>query len=145
MRLTVKNIERIWVDLPFREVAHRNMIRELPHWSILELCKVTLECGTVGIGETMPFYTWQEVTDESVARATGKPASEVMWDDSLGGGLQMALFDAVARANEVPVHHLLGEKQRSNAPVSWWSVEMPIEDWIAKHAKQFRLDTPIKK
>lgn len=132
MRLTVKNIERIWVDLPFREVAHRNMIRELPHWSILELCKVTLECGTVGIGETMPFYTWQEVTDESVARATGKPASELMWDDSLGGGLQMALFDAVARANEVPVHHLLGEKQRSNAPVSWWSVEMPIEDWISE-------------
>ena len=67
MKLAVKDIERIWVDVPYREVPRRNMIRELPHWTILELCRVTLENGVVGVGETMPFYTWGTVTDESVS------------------------------------------------------------------------------
>ena len=58
MNLTVKDIERIWLDVPFRPVPQRNMIRELPHWTIFELCKVTLECGVIGVGETMQFYTW---------------------------------------------------------------------------------------
>ena len=84
MNLTVKEIERIWVDVPYREVPQRNMIRELPHWTIFELCKITLENGTIGVGETMQFYTWGEVTDEDVNRAMGKVASEIMWDDSLG-------------------------------------------------------------
>ena len=50
MNLTIKNIERIWVDVPYRPVPRRNMIRELPHWTIFELCLVTLECGVRGIG-----------------------------------------------------------------------------------------------
>ena len=61
-QLSVKDIERIWVDVPFREVPRRNMIRELPHWTIFELCKVTLENGVTGLGETMCFYTWGEVS-----------------------------------------------------------------------------------
>lgn len=130
MSLTVENIERIWVDVPYREVPRRNMIRELPHWTIFELCKVTLANGVVGVGETMCFYTWGEVTDEAVARAQGKLASEVMWDDSLGAGLQMALFDAVARSLDVPVHHLLGQQVREEAFVSWWSIDMSPEDWL---------------
>ena len=40
MNLTVKDIERTWVDIPYREVPARNMVRELPHWTIFELCKV---------------------------------------------------------------------------------------------------------
>jgi len=132
VKLTVKNIDRTWVNLPFREVTGRNMIRELPHWTILELCQVTLDCGVTGYGETMPFYTWMEVTDASVGRAIGKCATEIMWDDSLGGGLQMALFDAVAQANEIPIYQLFGRKIRERAPVSWWSVEMPVEDWLSE-------------
>ena len=130
MNLTVKDIERIWVDVPFREVPKRNMIRELPHWTIFELCKVTLGCGAVGVGETMVFYTWGQTTDEAVARAMGKTATEIMWDDSLGSGLQQALFDAVGKALEVPVHHLLGRKIRDDAFVSWWSIDMSPEDWL---------------
>ena len=84
MNLTVKKIDRIWLDVPYREAIVHNMVRDLPHWTISELCKVTLDCGIEGVGETMPFYTWGAVTDESVARAMGKAATEVMWDDSLG-------------------------------------------------------------
>jgi len=132
MNLTVKDIQRTWIDLPFREVARRNMIRELPHWTIIELCQVTLECGVTGVGETMPFYTWGEVTDEAVQRTLGKTASGMMWDDTLGSGLQMALFDAVAKANDVPIHHLLGNQVRNDAAISWWSIEMSQEDWLSE-------------
>lgn len=130
MDLTVKKVERFWVDVPFREVPRRNMIRELPHWTIFEICKVTLGCGVVGVGETMVFYTWGNTTDESVARVMERRATEWMWDDSLGSGLQMALFDAVGKTLEVPVHHLLGRKLRDEAFVSWWSIDMPAEDWL---------------
>ncbi len=130
MNLTVKDVQRRWVDVPFREVPRRNMIRELPHWTIFELCQVTLANGVTGVGETMCFYTWGEVTDESVNRALGKPATEIMWDDSLGAGLQMALFDAVAKSLDVPIHHLLGQKVRDEAFVSWWSIDMPPDDWL---------------
>ena len=130
MNLTIQNIERIWLDVPYREVPRRNMIRELPHWTIVELCKVTLANGVVGIGETMPFYTWEEVTDEDVQRAQGRVASEIMWDDSLGAGLQMALFDAVAKSLDVPIHNLLGRQVRQDAAVSWWSIDLPPEDWL---------------
>ena len=132
MNLTINDIQRIWVDLPFREVPRRNMIRELPHWTIVELCLVKLECGVTGVGETMPFYTWGEVTDEAVTRALGRTASELMWDDTLGSGLQMALFDAVGKANDVPIHHFLGKQVRNDAAISWWSLEMPVEDWLSE-------------
>lgn len=130
MNLMVKDIERIWLDVPFRPVPQRNMIRELPHWTIFELCKVTLECGVVGVGETMQFYTWGNVTDESVERALGRPATETMWDDTLGAGLQMALFDAVGKAVERPLYELLGQKVKNDAPISWWSIDMSPEDWL---------------
>ncbi len=138
MNVTVRNIERIWVDVPYREIPRRNMIRELPHWTIFELCKVTLECGVVGVGETMCFYTWGDVTDDDVNRALGRSATELMWDDSLGAGLQMALFDAVAKTMEVPVYQLLGRKVRDDAFISWWSIDMPPEDWLAECQEALR-------
>ena len=65
MNLTVTKIERIWVDVPYREVPRRNMIRELPHWTIFEIRRVTLACGVQGLGETMVFYTWCAVSEEA--------------------------------------------------------------------------------
>ncbi len=128
--MTVKRIERTWINVPFREVPARNMIRELPHWTYFEICKVTLACGVTGFGETMVYYTWGTVSDAAVARATGRNAAELLWDDSLGCGLQMALFDAVAKANGVPVYRLLGTKRRDRPFVGWWVIDMPAEDWV---------------
>lgn len=130
MNLRVKTVERIWADVPFRPVPKRNMVREIPHWTIFELCKVTLENGVTGVGETMVFYTWGATTDDAVKRAMGKKATEVMWDDSLGAGLQMALFDAVGKSVDAPVHQLLGQKVRDDAAISWWSIDLPPEDWL---------------
>src|SRR6266478_2071164 len=110
--LTVKKIDKTWINVPFRPVPARNMIRELPHWTVFVIYKVTLACGVVGFGETMQYYTWGTVPEEAVARVMGKNAAEHMWDDSLGCGLQMALFDAVAKAASVPLYRLLGSKVR---------------------------------
>lgn len=127
--LTVDQIELIPVLLPFREVPARNMARELPHWNYFEVVRVRLRSGHVGYGETMAFYTWGRTGDEDVRRALGENASALMWDDSLGAGLQIALFDAAARALGVPVHRLLGSKLRHRTALSWWDIDMPPEDW----------------
>lgn len=130
MNLTVTAVERIPVSVPYRPVPARNMVRELPHWTLFEICKVTLACGVTGFGETMQYYTFKTVSDEAVARVTGRNAAEEMWDDNLGAGLQMALFDAVGRAADTPVWALLGRKHRDRAFLSWWDIDMPAEDWI---------------
>ena len=58
----------------------------------------------------------------------GQNALDVMWDDSLGAGIQMALFDAVGRTAGVPVHALLGHKIHDTTPLSWWNIDTSAED-----------------
>lgn len=128
----IKNVERIWIDLPLKEVPFRNMVREIPHWSLFEICRVTLDSGLEGFGETMPYYTWGAVTDEAVERAMGAHPAQIMWDDSLGAGLQMALFDVVGKLVGAPVWSLLGRKLRRWVHVGWWAIDMPADDWIAE-------------
>ncbi len=128
--MTVKEAEAIPLDVPLRPIPARNMVREIPHWTLFELWKVTLGCGVVGVGETMRYYTWGVSTPDDAKRVLSRNAVEHMWDDSLGAGLQMALFDAVGKACDVPVHRLLGRQVRNRAFVSWWDIDMPVEDWI---------------
>jgi L-alanine-DL-glutamate epimerase-like enolase superfamily enzyme len=130
MNLSVNHVERIPISVPFREVPARNMVRELPHWTLFEICKVTLECGVTGFGETMQYYTFGTVSEAAISRVTGKNAAVCMWDDSLGAGLQMALFDAVGRATDTPVWALLGKKHRDRPLISWWDIDMAGEDWV---------------
>lgn len=126
--LIVESIERVTVRLPMREVPERNMARELPHWKLFELFEVKLSSGVIGIGETMLYYTWGVSEDADVARVRGKNAAECMWDSTLGAGLQMALFDAVAKAAEVPVFRLLGNQLNDRTPLSWWNIDTSAED-----------------
>jgi galactonate dehydratase len=130
LNLSVKKVDATWVNVPFKPVPARNMIRELPHWTIFVIYKVTLACGVVGFGETMQYYTWGTVSDEAMKRVMNQNAADYMWDDSLGAGLQQALFDAVGKANGVPVHRLLGHKMRDRGFISWWAIDQPAEDWI---------------
>lgn len=136
--LRVSDVERTTVEVPFRETPKAHMDRMLPDWRYFEICRVELACGATGYGETMLFYPWEETTDEDVARVLDDMATSHMWDDSVGSGLQIALFDAVGRGLGVPVHELLGNAERDEIPVSWWCIDMPPEDWIkeAKEAKR---------
>ena len=60
-----------------------------------------------------------------------------MWDDSLGAGLQMALFDAVGKTLGTPAYRLLGTKVREFCPLSWWAMDMPPADWARLLGRQF--------
>ena len=124
----IEDVNRTTIKLEYREVPRRNMDRELPHWRYAEICEVQLKSGITGIGETLLYYTWGVPSDDDVARVMGKNALEVMWDDSLGAGLQMAIFDAVARTAEVPVHALLGDKVHDRTPLSWWNIDTSAAD-----------------
>lgn len=136
--LRVSDVDRTTVEVPFRETPKPHMDRMLPDWRFFEICRVELTCGATGYGETMLFYPWEETTDGDVTLVKGDNAVSHMWDDSIGSGLQIALFDAVGRALDVPVHELLGDTDRDEIPVSWWCIDMPPEDWVeeAKEAKR---------
>ena len=131
----VLRINRATVQLPYRPAPGRNMARELPHWAWTEVMEVELASGRVGFGETLLYYTWGATNDEDIRRALGKNALEVMWDDSLGAGLQMALFDAVARTADVPLHALLGQKVYAKTPLAWWNIDTTVEDMAAECAE----------
>lgn len=130
--LIVEDIKRTTVKVPYREIPKRAMDRELPHWRYSEIFEVRLKSGEVGYGETLLYYTWGVTGDDDVARVHGVNAAEFMWDDSLGAGLQMALFDAVAKAAGVPVHGLLGKQVHQRTPLSWWNIDTPADDMASE-------------
>ncbi len=130
--MKVIDVERMVVDVPFTERQTRITEREVYNWSILELCRVTTDSGLTGWGETVIHYTWARVTDDAVERVIGKSPADVMNDDTLGAGLQMALFDVVGKALGVPCYKLLGTKVRDWSPISWWSIDAAPGDWLAE-------------
>lgn len=132
--LTIARIDRTTVRVPFRPAPQRAMDRELPHWRYSEIFEVRLRCGHVGFGENLLYYTWGASSDDDVKRVEGANAADLLWDDSLGAGLQMALFDAVARALDVPVHRLLGHQVHERTPLSWWNIDMAVDDMAAECA-----------
>jgi len=133
--MKVIDVERIVVDVPFtprQQKITTQSVSTVYNWSILELCRVTTDTGHVGWGETVIHYTYGRVTDESVDRVIGTPPAELMNDDSLGAGLQMALFDVVGKILDVPVYKLLGSKVRDRVPISWWSIDASPGNWAAE-------------
>jgi L-alanine-DL-glutamate epimerase-like enolase superfamily enzyme len=130
--MRIVEVERLLVDVPFHEIPERNMARYLAGWHISEVCRVSTDTGLVGYGETLPNYTWGRVTEAAVERVRGRNPFELLWDDTLGAGLQMALFDLAGKAAGVPAYRLLGPKVRDWCPLSWWSIDMPPEDMAAE-------------
>jgi len=128
----ITKVERIPIDAQHTPRADRAMRRGITNWSIVEVCKVTTDAGLVGWGETIPHYTWGRVTDEAIARAVGRNPADLLWDDSLGAGLQQAMFDLAGKALDVPAYRLIGTKVREWCPLAWWCWDMPTNDWLAE-------------
>ena len=125
---TIERVERITITVPFRDVPAPHMHRtNAGNWTYNEIVKVHLKCGVSGFGENIQYFLENSGDD---SRVIGKRAAAEMWDDSHGTGLQQAMFDAVGRANDVPIHRLLGRKVRDRAFMSWWAIDMPAEDWV---------------
>ena len=127
--MKIKDIELTYLDVPFTSHTNEHLQYWLPHWHIVQVCRITLENGVVGWGETIPNYTWARVPDDIEERIVDREAGDLLWQDNLGAGVQMALFDAVGKVLNVPIHRLLGTKVREWCPISWWAMDMPPEDW----------------
>ena len=128
MSARVTNVERFTLQVPFVDRVRTEMERAGIHtWSELEITRVETDAGVVGWGETIQNYTWGRV--QAHERVVGQPPAATMWDDSLGAGLQMALFDAAGKLAGVPVYRLLGAKCRDWAAISFWDHDMSPEKY----------------
>ena len=132
-KLTITDVERIVVDVPYTPRCQEWNAREIWQWRISEVIRVTTDAGIVGYGETILHYTWGRVPDEAIDRVKGHNPADFLGDDSLGAGLQMALYDVVGKALGVPVYRLLNlPRVREWCPISWWNIDMPPEAFAAE-------------
>jgi len=128
MTSKVTIVERFILQVPWVERVRLAMERAGVHtWNELEITRVETDAGVIGWGETIQNYTWGQVQDEE--RVVGRPPFETMWDDSLGAGLQMALFDAAGKLAGVPIYKLLGNKCRDWCAISFWDHDMKPEEY----------------
>ena len=128
MTAKVTNVERFLLHVPFVERVRREMERAGVHtWSELEITRVETDAGIVGWGETIQNYTWGRV--QAQERVIGSTPASLMWDDSLGAGLQMALLDAAGKLAGVPAYQLLGRKIRDWCAISFWDHDMSPEKY----------------
>ncbi|NKB72075.1 MAG: enolase [Candidatus Latescibacteria bacterium] len=123
--MKIKNAQRIALNIPFvNRRVQRAMQRALTCEERVYVYRLQLEDGTVGWG------------DETVARPVdhlvGQNALALLQNDGLGFGPQVALYDAVGRATDTPLHALLGPQVRDRSPLSWWAIDMAPRDWVAE-------------
>jgi L-alanine-DL-glutamate epimerase-like enolase superfamily enzyme len=119
----ITEVERILCWVPMVDRVRREMERANIHtWAETEVIRVTTDAGVVGYGETIQNYTWKRVLDTD--RVIDQNPFDLMWDDTLGAGLQMALFDVAGKLAGVPVYRLLGTKVRDWCPLSFWDHDM---------------------
>ena len=137
MSITIKDVERLTVHVPFTPRCEIWCAREQYQWDISEVLRITTDDpDIVGYGETMPHYTWGKVSDEAIGRVTGRNAAEFLGDDTLGAGLQMAIYDIVGKANGVSAYKLFNlPRIREWCPISWWNVDMSPADFAAEAAE----------
>jgi galactonate dehydratase len=126
----ITRIDRHYVEVPFRSVPGRNLDRRIPGWRHFEIIECELSDASVGFGETMLDYTWGETPTEPIERAEGSNAAAMLQNSTSAPALEMALFDALGRSLDIPAHRLIGEQVREAAPVAWWCIDMPAEDWV---------------
>ena len=127
--LRVVDIERCYVRVPFTERSRPWNEILVGQWGVVEVLRLTTNAdGIVGYGETLPHYSWGDVRDESIAAVIGQNPADFLGHDELGAGLQMALYDAVGKALEVPARRLFGPPQvRDRVPLAWWNTKMAPE------------------
>jgi L-alanine-DL-glutamate epimerase-like enolase superfamily enzyme len=130
----IRDIERIVVDVPFTPRCQEWNAREVWQWRISEVIRITTDTpDMVGYGETILHYTWGRVSDAAVERVRGGNPADFLGDDSLGAGLQMALYDLVGKALGVPAYRLFNlPRVREWCPISWWNIDMPPEALAAE-------------
>jgi len=133
-KLCITDVERIVVKVPFTPRCLEWNAREVWQWQVVEVIRVTTDVpDLVGYGETLPHYTWGKVSDEAIERVKGGHPGDFLGDDTLGAGLQMALYDVAGKALGVPTYRLFSQARvRQWCPISWWNIDMPPEALAAE-------------
>src|SRR3990170_3324432 len=98
----IQKIEFTIVRVPLRPRPEKHMSRVQPNWGISELCAISGESGLTGWGETIVHYTWGRPDRDRAAELVSRDPFELLWDDGLGAGVQMALWDLAGQAAGVP-------------------------------------------
>jgi L-alanine-DL-glutamate epimerase-like enolase superfamily enzyme len=134
MNIRIKDVERITLHVPFTPRCEEWNALLVWNWAVVEIIRITSDTADlVGYGETLPHYTWGTVSDAAIARVKGRNAAELLGDDSLGAGLQMAIYDLVGKALGVPMWKLFNLPQvRSHAVIAWWNTKMSPEGLAAE-------------
>jgi galactonate dehydratase len=112
--MKIKSIESFPLHMTFLPEVAPHMLRALTHGSALTLCRVVLEDGTVGYGDSGGAdRSW-----------IGRSALEAL-RGCRDSGVQMACYDAVGRALGVPAHVLMGRQARARVPFAYWTIDLP--------------------
>ena len=128
-KLRITDVERITLRVPFTPRVQKWNALLVWQWQVVELIRITTDAGLVGYGETLPHYTWRAVPEAAIQRVKGRNPTEFLGDDSLGAGLQMAIYDLVGKALDTPVYRLFNlPKVREWCPIAWWNTKMGPED-----------------
>lgn len=134
-QVRIAEVERITLRVPFTPRVQPWNALLVWQWQVVEIIRVTTDSGLVGYGETLPHYTWGQVPEDAIERVKGQNPADFLGDDSLGAGLQMALYDVVGKALDVPAYRLFNQpKVRDWCPIAWWNTKMGPED-LAEEAK----------
>lgn len=129
--MKITHAERIALDIPFyADHVTRHMQRASTHSERVFVYRVVTDNDIVGWGDSLAVHD----TDGVV----GKGLFDVLLDDDIGLGLQVAVTDAAGKAVGSPAHALLGTKLRDRCPISWWDIDMPPEDWVAEAQEAMR-------
>jgi L-alanine-DL-glutamate epimerase-like enolase superfamily enzyme len=125
-RLKITDVERIVVDVPLtpRCQEWNALLPNVWNWTVVEVIKLSTDAGITGFGETLLHYSWGKVSDQAIARVRGENPADFLADDSLGPGLQMAIYDVVGKALGVPLSALIGPRVRDWCPIAWWNTKM---------------------
>ena len=143
--MKITNIERMAVEIPYqerirehlqkgwglgnratdevfaadRERLHREWRDSKPPTVKTSIYLVHTDDGRTGLGEGGPL------TDDELATYAGRSPFEYLNDDSVGP-LQIAFYDLMGQALDLPLARVLGPA-RDTAPLAWWSHCFPPE------------------
>jgi L-alanine-DL-glutamate epimerase-like enolase superfamily enzyme len=119
LQLLIKNIEAVQLTMRYKAELAPHLIRSglINFGNRMTLYRLELEDGTVGHGDAMG-------PPEDVSAFVGYDAVAGLRQIH-HAGVQMACYDAVGRALDLPAHVLMGRQLRPRTAMAYWTAEVP--------------------
>lgn len=118
--MKIQAVEAIALQMRYHAELAPHMLRSSSAGRIV-LYRVTLDNGAVGYGERVG-------DPDEVAHFVGHDAVAGL-RTIRHAGVQMALYDAVGKALDVPAHVLMGRQARTHLPFAYWTIDLPPALW----------------